>query len=178
MSDRTAYQPFQATEKERHRLGHPGGSKSHSVSNTSEEAEDWIPAHLRDSVQLTKNRRSSDEAAHGASHLMNLRDSVSIAHGSETSRLLMSARHTAADTESLSYGTLEHMQAQHEKIDTTRDSVERMAALSGSVREHLRSIESWSQRRVALLWVLIILLFVANVALLTRLILNNGNLLR
>lgn len=178
MSDRSTYQTSHAGDKERHRLGHPGGSKSHSVSNSSEETVDWIPAHLRDSVQMTKDRRSSDEAAHGASHLMNLRDSVSIAHGSETSRLLMSARHTAAETESLSYGTLEHMQVQHEKIDTARASVAKMENLSSSVREYLRSIESWSQRRVLLLRVLMILLFIINVALLTRLILNDGNLLR
>lgn len=177
MSDRNTHLSMHAIEKEKHREGHPGGSKSHSVSSKPETVE-WIPAQIRDSVQVIKDRRSSDEAAHGASHLMTLRDSVSVAHGSETSRLLMSARHSAAETESLSYGTLKHLHLQHEKLDTARASVEKMEGLTSSIRDYLRSIESWSQRRIALLWAVMILLFVTNIALLTRLILNDGNLLR
>ena len=177
MSDRNTYHSSHSPVKDRQKLGHPGGSKSQSVSSNSEETIEWTPVHLRDSIQMTKERRSSDEATHGASHLMHLRDSVSIAHSSESSRLLLSARHIAADTESLSYGTLEQMQVQHERLDTARRSVSKVTDLSNSVRGYVQSIESWSQRRVLLLWSIMIILFLLNVALLTRLILNSGNLL-
>lgn len=97
---------------------------------------------------------------------------------SESTQLLLHSRLLAKDAEAVSYESIQHMSRQRELLEGAQSHVRSNAALSERIQRTLREIESWSQKRICLLWTAMILLFIANVALVVRLITNEGDLFR
>ena len=96
----------------------------------------------------------------------------------ESTQLLIHSRLLAKDAEAVSYESIQHMSRQRELLEEAQSHVSSNAALSERIQKTLREIESWSQKRVCLLWTAMILLFILNVALVLRLLTNEGDLFR
>jgi hypothetical protein len=97
-------------------------------------------------------------------------------HPSEQERLLLNARYLALENESISYGSVEHIFQQKEKLDISTTNVNETATLTQTIKTYIERIKTASQQRVVVLWIVMLVLFLANIFVFIRLCLHHGNL--
>lgn len=117
----------------------------------------------RDSVRVAKD--------HNWGHHMN-------GEPSEMTELLIESNAMAEESIKVGYDSILHMGIQKERIKRSHANVENTQGLTERVKLLLGSIEAWSQRRICILYTVMVVLFVTNCALALRLIFHDGSLLR
>ena len=92
----------------------------------------------------------------------------------ETTSLLVDSMQTARRTEELGVNTMRNMQYQRERLSDTQENLYGTKDVMSSANQSIREIENRAFRQKLWLWVIIFVLFSANVAVLVALIRNGG----
>ena len=94
--------------------------------------------------------------------------------GGETTALLVDSVQTARRTEELGIHTMRTMQFQRERLSETHDTLYETKDAMSSANLSIREIENRAFRQKLWLWVIIFVLFCANVSVLIVLFRNGG----
>ena len=94
----------------------------------------------------------------------------------ETTRLLLDSARIAHETEVIGERTAEEMRFQREKLEETGQHLESIKQITDSAKASIRELQQKIFRKKLYLWVIIIGLLLANLAVIMALIQNHGKL--
>ena len=94
----------------------------------------------------------------------------------ETTRLLLDSSRIAHETEAIGERTAEEMRFQREKLEETGQQLESIKQITDSAKASIRELQQKIFRKKLYLWVIIIGLLLANLAVIMALIQNHGRL--
>ena len=92
----------------------------------------------------------------------------------ETTSLLIDSVQTARQTEELGIHTMRNMQFQRERLTETRTNLYDTKDVMTNAKQSIREIENKAFRQKLWLWVIIFVLFCANVSVIIVLVRNGG----
>jgi t-SNARE complex subunit (syntaxin) len=92
----------------------------------------------------------------------------------ETTSLLIDSVQTAQKTEEIGINTMRNMQYQRELLTDTRKNLYETKDVMSNAKASIREIENKAFRQKLWLWVIIFVLFCANVAVIVALVRNGG----